>query len=79
MATEPATVADRLRDEIRAEKARQRITWQAVADRSGIPIHALRRRLDGRVEITFAEAERIATALGVEYDALVARVTGSAA
>jgi len=80
MATEhPASVAEKLRGEIRAEMARQKMTRQSLSDRSGIPTHALDRRLNGQTEISFAEAERLADALGVPYDRLVARVIGSAA
>jgi len=75
----PGTVADRLRGEVRAEMGRQRITRQTLSDRTGIPIHALDRRLSGRVDITLGEAEAIANALNVPFEQLIrATVAGAA-
>ena len=79
MATHQSTAAERLRGEIRAEMARRKITRQALSDASSIPLHALDRRLSGAVDISFDESVRIAAALGVPYDDLLARTTGSAA
>ena len=79
MATPPSTVADRLRGEVRAEMARQRITRQTLADRSGIPVHALDRRLAGTTDITLTEAEALASALGVPFDQLIRSTTAGAA
>lgn len=79
MSSPQSTVAERLRGEVRAEMARQRVTRKELADRSGIPLHALDRRLGGHVEFTFPEAERIAAGLGIPYAELVSRVEGDAA
>ena len=79
MDTHPGTVANRLRGEVRAEMSRQRMTRTTLAERSGIPVHALDRRLSGRVDITLGEAEAIANALNVPFDQLIRTTTAGAA
>ena len=79
MSTPAGTVADRLRGEVRAEMSRQRMTRQALADRCGIPLYSLDRRLSGRVDITLGEAEAIANALNVPFDQLIRTTVAGAA
>lgn len=59
--------------EIRAEKARQQITTQALADGSKINIATLRRRLDGVRPFTTDELDRLTHFLAVPLVTLIER------
>lgn len=66
---------DLLVAEIRAERARQRLTLRDLADRVPMSPSTLQRRLAGGCSLSIPEAERIADALGVPLVTLLARAT----
>lgn len=59
--------------EVRAEMARQRITVGGLAEKVGMTIDQVSRRLSGRVDLTVPEALTIADALGCELSDLLSR------
>lgn len=65
--------------EIRAELARQRVTQTDLAERIGMPITPLRRRLSGETEISVNELAAIAQALGVPVEQFLAASTSAGA
>lgn len=79
MATATPTADDRLRGEIRAEMARQKMRRDDLAEALGLTTSALDRRLSGATPITFAESERFAAALGLTFADLLRRTAGEAA
>jgi transcriptional regulator with XRE-family HTH domain len=69
-------LAEHVRAEIRAEIARQGLTQSEVARRIGTYPQWLNRRLNGDdpYELSVADVEAIAAALGVDVDKLMDRV-----
>ncbi len=59
--------------EIKAEMARQQLTAADVAERCGLSVHQVNRRLTGAVELTVADAGLIATALRIPLYRLMQR------
>lgn len=57
--------------EILRELDRQRLTWDELCTRTGIPMSELNRKLTGNEPIDLNELERFADALGVPVDALI--------
>lgn len=60
--------------ELRAERARQRVTLAMLAEATDISVSGLSRRLDGQTPITLGEADALARALGCDLLTLMQRV-----
>ena len=63
----------RVAAEVRAEIARQGITYATISDASDISRSSLSRKLAGASEFTLGELVRIAAALNVQASELIAR------
>lgn len=63
--TQTATLSQAVLAEIRAEMGRQQKSGRAVAEAMGVTHIYLSRRLTGKVPLTLADLDRIATALSV--------------
>lgn len=55
---------DMVIDQIRAEKARRRLTVAGLAELAGMTPQQIKTRLSGKHELTVAELDRLAVALG---------------
>lgn len=58
---------------IRAEKARQRFTTGELAEKVGMSVHQVRRRMSGSAPITTDELASFATAFGIPLPVLAER------
>lgn len=65
--------------ELKAEMTRQQLTAADVADRCGLSVHQVGRRLSGAVDLTVDDALKIAEALGVPLHRLMERAQTDAA
>lgn len=63
---------------IRAEMGRQRITIRALATKAGLNHATLSRRLSDQLPLTVLELAKIAHALGVTAESLLAQTHGEA-
>ena len=65
--------AGRLTLELKAEMTRQQLTAADIADRCGLSVHQVGRRLSGAVDLTVDDALKMAAALGVPLYRLMQR------
>jgi transcriptional regulator with XRE-family HTH domain len=65
------SINDFIVKEVRAEMARQGVTQGLLAETLGITQNSISRRLTGKVDLTFGEVEKIATALSVSIDQFI--------
>jgi len=63
--------------EIKAEMTRQQVTAADVAERCGLSVHQVSRRLSGAVDLTVADALTITDALNVPLWRLMERAAQS--
>ena len=68
----------RLTLELKAEMTRQQLTAADVADRCGLSVHQVTRRLAGAVDLTVDDALKVAEALGVPLYRLMERAATDA-
>lgn len=68
----------RLTLELKAEMTRQQLTAADVADRCGLSVHQVGRRLSGAVDLTVDDALKVAEALGVPLYRLMERASTDA-
>lgn len=60
-------------DELRSEMRASSVTYDVLAETSGVPRRTLVRHLTGETDITFAVAEKVSDALGVPMEEVIAR------
>lgn len=72
--TQPGTLADSVAAEVRAQLARQRMSASALAKALGKSEMYISRRLRGEMPLDLDDLERIASALEVDFAALLPAV-----